>query len=74
MPPPIPKGRPMGVGREPPDWSQVIDAAEGCLGTALSGNAPDPQDMLDWVYGLWANLAEQGLCDLAQTTLPYYGA
>eukprot|EP00959_Pyramimonas_sp_CCMP1952_P003309 68642-Pyramimonas_sp.AAC.1 len=30
--------------------------------------------MLDWAYGLWADLAEQELCDLAQETLPLYGA
>eukprot|EP00959_Pyramimonas_sp_CCMP1952_P361066 7561958-Pyramimonas_sp.AAC.1 len=30
--------------------------------------------MLDWAYGLWADLAEQELCDLAQEALPFYGA
>ncbi|CAK0842652.1 unnamed protein product, partial [Prorocentrum cordatum] len=73
-PPPIPRERPIGVGRSPPDWGVVQDAAEGCLGTALSGQISEAQEMLDWVYGRWADLAERELCDLAQITLPYYGA
>ncbi|CAK0881295.1 unnamed protein product, partial [Prorocentrum cordatum] len=73
-PPPIPKERPAGVGRAPPEWSEAQNAAEGCLGTALTGNRSEAQSMLDWAYGLWADLAEQELRDLTQETLPFYGA
>ncbi|CAK0865325.1 unnamed protein product [Prorocentrum cordatum] len=73
-PPPIPKERPTGVGRAPPDRSRVQNVAVGCLGTAITGNLSETQGMLDWAYGLWADLAEQELCGLAQETLPFYGA
>ncbi|CAK0847996.1 unnamed protein product, partial [Prorocentrum cordatum] len=69
-PPLIPRDRPIGAGRAPPDWSSVADAADGRLGIVLAGKTPAARDMVDRACVQWANLAEEELCDLALATLP----
>ncbi len=74
-PPPIPLERVYGPLPAPPRrWKEAQRAADALCRYARGGGEDNvARSRLDELYSMWADLAEQELCDITATNIPKYG-